>query len=99
MAATIFALLKFRSYLGFTSFDLITDSTTVRSLQTAAKLSGKLARWAILLSEFNFTIIHRAGKKLGNADGLSRSHQEEGEPQGLVQQVWEAVIAEVKGWE
>ena len=32
LAAAVFALLKFRPYLGFTHFELITDSTVVRSL-------------------------------------------------------------------
>ena len=32
LAAMIFALSKFRSYLGYSEFDLITDSTTVKAL-------------------------------------------------------------------
>ena len=90
LAAVIFALTKFREYLGYGEFDLITDSTTVKALQSQGKLSGKLARWAILLSQFRFQVHHRAGTKLGNADGLSRSHQADGDAdKGMaVQQVW-----------
>lgn len=75
LAAAIFALHKFREYVGFAEFDLITDSTTVKALQSNNKLSGKLARWAIFLSEFRFVIHHKAGATLHNADGLSRARQ------------------------
>ena len=34
--------------------------------------SHQVARWIEILSEFDFTIEHRAGAKHGNADGLSR---------------------------
>ena len=33
---------------------------------------GQLARWLEQLAEYDFTIIHRAGSKHGNADALSR---------------------------
>ena len=34
--------------------------------------SGSLARWALLLQQYDFEIVHRPGKVHGNADGLSR---------------------------
>ena len=77
LAAVIYALQKFRQYVGYNEFDLITDSSTVKALTSANKLSGKLARWAILLSEFKFNVIHKAGSTLHNADGLSRANQED----------------------
>ena len=94
LAAAIYALTKFRSYLGYTFFQLITDSTTVRSLLTSEKLCGKMARWAILLSEFNFEIIHKAGTSIGNVDGLSRCAQDP-DPDGhqeMMQQIWNADV-------
>jgi hypothetical protein len=36
------------------------------------QLSGKVARWVLLLKEFNFTIQVRPGKHHANADHLSR---------------------------
>ena len=60
--------------MGYSEFDLITDSSTVKALTSANKLSGKLARWAILLSEFKYKVTHKAGSTLHNADGLSRAN-------------------------
>lgn len=34
--------------------------------------SGRLARWSLLLQQYDFDIVHRPGKENGNADGLSR---------------------------
>ena len=73
LAAAIFALTKFKEYVGYNPFDLVTDSTTVRALTSGSKLSGKLARWAIFLSEFRMTVVHKPGTTLGNVDGLSRA--------------------------
>ena len=75
LAAFIYGLGKFRNYIGFAEFDAFTDSSALRTLQTNQNLSGKLARWAVLLSEFNFILHHKAGKKHKNADGLTRCPQ------------------------
>ena len=39
---------------------------------TTQKLTGKLARWSLLLQEYNFTVEHRKGVDNTNADCLSR---------------------------
>ena len=36
------------------------------------KLNRRQARWALYLSQFDFTLKHVAGSKIGKADGLSR---------------------------
>jgi hypothetical protein len=40
---------------------------------TNVKLTGVHARWAHILSEYDFEIKHRPGKRSGDADGLSRN--------------------------
>jgi hypothetical protein len=37
------------------------------------KLTGKLARWALMLMEYDFKVIHRAGLVNMDADGLSHN--------------------------
>ena len=34
--------------------------------------TGRLARWALLLQQYNFVIIHRPGCQYGNADASSK---------------------------
>ena len=52
LLACIYALQKFRHYLGFQPFDLVTDSRALTALRSTENLAGKLARWAMFLSEF-----------------------------------------------
>ena len=55
-----------------------TDHVSLKFLQSL-KLSAhnRLARWALALQPYNFTVEHVAGKKLTAADGLSRRPYEE----------------------
>ena len=41
------------------------------------KLVGKRARWIIRLEPYNFSIIHKAGRKYNNADSLSRMYEKD----------------------
>ena len=72
LLAAIWGIGKLRHYLQHKRFTLITDSTALASLQTTKNLTGKLARWALYLQEFRFSVRHKAGKSHGNADGTSR---------------------------
>ena len=50
-----------------------TDHAACLSIPNTAKLSGKLARWALIIQEMDLSIKHKAGTKNRNADALSRS--------------------------
>jgi hypothetical protein len=39
--------------------------------------SSRLARWAIYIQEYDFEIVHRAGRYLVNADAISRIPSEQ----------------------
>ena len=70
--AVIFAVKQFRPYVYGTHFTVITDHSSLRWLQQLKEPEGRLARWALKLQGYNFTILHRAGAQHQNADGLSR---------------------------
>ena len=63
----------FRPYLyGQPSVIVRTDHKALIWLQGFKDAQGMLARWLASLSEYDFTIVHREGKKHANADGCSR---------------------------
>ena len=62
----------FRHYLLGRSFTKRTDHNSLVWLFRFKRLEGQLARWQEQLSQFSQQIIHRAGGKHINADGLSR---------------------------
>ena len=68
----VWATSHFRSYLSGNSFKLVTDHEPLKWIMTMQKLSGKLARWSLLLQEYDFTVKHRAGTDNTNVDCLSR---------------------------
>ena len=72
-AAAVWAVLHFRIYLQGRRFTLITDHQPLRWLMESGDLRGKYARWAMILQEHDFEVIHRPGKTQQHADGLSRN--------------------------
>jgi hypothetical protein len=54
---------------------LESDHQPLKWILTNTKLTGKLARWALMLSEFDFEVVHRPGID-NNMDCLSRFPQE-----------------------
>ena len=74
LLAIVYAVEKFHPYIAGTKFVLVTDHHALIHLQTAKTKNAKLARWAMKLAPYDFTIKHRAGRIHNNADGLSRAH-------------------------
>jgi hypothetical protein len=71
--AAIWAIAHFRCYLYGNEFLLVTDHQPLKWLMESDKLTGKLARWALMLMEYDFKVVHRAGLVNMDADGLSRN--------------------------
>ncbi|GET62384.1 retroviral-like aspartic protease 1 [Rhizophagus irregularis DAOM 181602=DAOM 197198] len=53
-------------------FIVITDHAALKGLTDGKEQTGRRARWVMKLQQFDFKIVHRSGKKIKNADGLSR---------------------------
>ena len=51
----------------------MTDHSAFTSLLNVSKRSAKLARWAMIVQEFDLTIKHQSGRSNVNADALSRN--------------------------
>ena len=72
--AVVWAVEHFRHYFGTDHFFIVTDHSALKWLHTS-ELKGRRARWILRLEPYNYTIIHRAGRKHNNADTLSRLSQ------------------------
>lgn len=71
--ALVYAIQKLRSYLEAVPFTVITDHFSLKWLHTLKEPSGRLARWAVKLQQYDFKVIHRSGKDLVVPDMLSRA--------------------------
>ncbi|GFY25040.1 retrovirus-related Pol polyprotein from transposon 17.6 [Trichonephila clavipes] len=70
--AVVEALKKFRIYVLGTSFKIITDCDALVKTLSKKELNPRIARWALYVQEFNYTIEHRTGSKMAHVDALSR---------------------------
>jgi hypothetical protein len=73
LLAVVYFTRHFRPYLLGRHFTLRTDHGSLTWLWNFREPEGQLARWLERLQEYDFRIVHRPGRKHGNADGLSRS--------------------------
>ncbi|CAK1600321.1 unnamed protein product [Parnassius mnemosyne] len=72
LMAMIYALEQFRSYVEGTKCKIITDNASLLWFYKLNNPSGRLARWSMRLSQFDFEIEHRKGKLNVIPDALSR---------------------------
>ena len=70
--AVIYACKKFRHYLLGYRIIFHTDHDSLKYLVNKLDLSGRIARWILLLQEFNYEVIVKPRKANANADYLSR---------------------------
>lgn len=64
---------KLRNYLEGTHFTIVTDHASLIWLDRLKDPTGRLARWALRLQPFDYTIVHRKGRDNVVPDFLSRS--------------------------
>ena len=64
----IYIVNKFRHYLLGQKFTFHVNHSTLLYLVSKQELIGKLARWTLILQEFEFDILHRLGVQHAIAD-------------------------------
>ena len=75
--SVIFGLKKFHHFLYGRKFILVTDHKPLVFMfsptkETPTMAANRLARWALTLSQYEYTVEYRSTKDHGNADALSR---------------------------
>ena len=75
--AVVFALTKFHKYIYGRKFKLVTDNKPLATIFNLEKgvpsvIAARLQKYAYIISIYNFKIEYRKGKKIPNADALSR---------------------------
>ena len=97
MSSFVYGLKKFRQYLIGMKFTLVTDHIAIKWLLSKIELPGRLARWALILSEFSqLEIIHRPGAKMADVDYLSR-HPVDKAPVEEIEDDTDVLIAFIRG--
>ena len=75
--AVVYACKKFRHYLLRYQIIFHTDHDSLKYLINKPDLSGRIARWILLLHEFNYEVVVKSGKSNSNANYLSKQRGEE----------------------
>ena len=73
MLCIIWALEHFKVYLSDTTVKIYTDHAPLRFVENAKDPYGKLARWAMKLSQYRYKIFAKRGFQNGDADAISRA--------------------------
>ena len=92
----VYSVNKFCHYLLGNQFVFHVDHQALLCLINKPNLVGKLARWILLLQEFDFTIQHTPGSQHAIADFLSRINSGEPANGGVPDQLLDADLFAVE---
>lgn len=70
--AMVFSVKKFRHYLLMNPVVFFVDHLALRYMVNKPDLSGRVARWVLLLGELDYTVVYKPGRFHLQADHLSR---------------------------
>jgi len=70
--AIIYALRRFRTYLQGIKFKIVTDCNALNLTLKKKEIHPRIARWALELQDYDYTMEHRPGSRMQHVDALSR---------------------------
>lgn len=70
--AIIHAIRRFETFLKGIPFRIITDCSALQMTLSKKQINPRIARWALELENYEYTVIHRSGANMGHVDALSR---------------------------
>ncbi|GFV08244.1 transposon Tf2-9 polyprotein [Trichonephila clavipes] len=70
--AIVEGLKKFKVYILGMPFKIITDCNAFTKTMSKKDLNTRIARWALNLQDYDYTILHRSGSQMAHVDALSR---------------------------
>ncbi|XP_029143121.1 uncharacterized protein K02A2.6-like, partial [Protobothrops mucrosquamatus] len=75
--AIVAGIKKFHDFIYGRHFTVFTNHKPLLGLFTTSKqtphiLSPRMLRWSIFLSAYDYSLVHKPGREIGHADGLSR---------------------------
>ena len=70
--AIVKALDRYRIYLEHMPFKIVTDCNSLTLTLNKKQINSRIARWALELERYNYSVQHRSGTQMGHADALSR---------------------------
>lgn len=73
LMAVVWSITRLRPYLVGMKFTVVTDCQALVHLNAKKTSNPQIARWATLLSEYDFEVRHRPGDKMTHVDALSRA--------------------------
>lgn len=71
--AVVESLRRFRIYVLGKNVRVVTDCTAVRDTMTKRDLIPRIARWWLLIQDYDITIDYRPGERMKHIDALSRN--------------------------
>lgn len=73
LMAIVWSATRMRHYLIGLHFVIVTDCQALIHLNTQKTINPQVARWATLLTEYDYEIKHKSGCKMSHIDALSRA--------------------------
>ena len=74
--AIVEALRKFRVYLLGIQFKIITDCASFQRTMSKRELSTRIARWALILEDYDYIIEHKPGTRMKHVDASTSGYDD-----------------------